>query len=329
METRKLNKYPIRLPKTKNPITTPPDEINLHAIVISCGKRGSGKSVSVFSKLKDLKEQNLADRVYLISPTKHSNYHLAKGLVADEDMYEEMDNSSVDNILAKIEVDAREYEEYLENTELYKLWKKLATSKSVNVDDIDPELLIKLEERGILEMDRPPKWKYHNEPGIFHLVLDDCQSSALFRPGKNNKFLNMLIRHRHVSSRPHFKVGVSLWILCQNYCAQGGLPKSVRENCTQLCMFPVKQRDIIEKVADEMGGEVHKDDFLQAYDYATKDDPHSFLLVDFNPKDKSKVFRKRWDEYIVFSARPLSAVPSAHHRVKGLGGEASASVSQR
>ena len=301
MQTIKTSKYPIRLPKTKNPITTPQDEINLHSIVISVGKRGSGKSVSVFSKLRDLKEQGLADKVYLISPTKHSNYHLVKGIVADEDMYEEMDNGSVDAILVKIEADAQEYEKYLEDCELFKLWKKLSTNHKVRIEDIDPELLIKLEERGIFDMENAPKWKYKNEPGIFHLVLDDCQSSALFRPGKNNKFLNMLIRHRHVSSRPHFKVGVSLWILCQNYCCQGGLPKAVRENCTQLCLFPVKQRDIIEKVAHEMGGEVEKEKFLQAYDYSTQNDPHSFLMVDFNPKDKNKIFRKKWDEYITFS----------------------------
>lgn len=299
METKKLNKYPIIVPKLKQPIITPKDEINLHGIIISVGKRGSGKSVSVFSKIRHLKDQKLADRVYLISPTKHSNYHLAEGLVADEDMYEEMSNESVDDILYKIEQDAQEYEDFLEDTKLYKLWKKLSKSKRFNIDDIDPELLLKLEERSILDMESAPVWKYHNHPGIFHLVLDDCQSSALFRPGKNNRFLNMLIRHRHVSSRPHFKVGLSLWILCQNYCSQGGLPRSVRENCTHLALFPIKQRDMVEQIANEMGGEICSESFKQAYDYATKDDPHSFLLVDFNPKDKTKTFRKNWDEYIM------------------------------
>lgn len=300
IKTEKIKKYEIRIPQTKQPITTPKDELNLHSIVISVGKRGSGKSVSVFSKLRDLKEQNLADRVYLISPTKHSNYHLAQGLVADEDMYEDMTNASVEDILRKVEDDVLEYEQYLEDFELHKMWMKISKNKKLDVDDIDPELLIKLMDRNIFDMKEPPKWKYHNKPGIFHLIMDDCQSSGLFDPGKGNKFLNMAIRHRHVSSRPQFKVGISLWLLVQNYCTNGGLPRALRENCTQLCLFPVKQKEMIEKVADEMGGEVEKEKFMQAYEYATKDDPHSFLLVDFNPKDKNKIFRKRFNEYIMF-----------------------------
>ncbi len=299
MNVQKINKYPIRIPKTKTPITTPEHEINLHGIIISCGKRGSGKSVSVFSKLRDLKEQNLADRIYLISPTKWSNMHLAEGLIDEEDMYENMTNESVQHILQKIEQDAQDYEVFLEQEKLYKLYLQFE-KKKVDIESIPEDLLVKFLDYGIMDMEQPPKWKYYNKPGIFHLVLDDCQSSNMFTPGKGNKFLNMAIRHRHVSSRPDFKVGVSLWLLVQNYSTNGGISKALRENCTQLCLFPVKQLDMVEKIASEMGGEVKTEQFMKAYEYATKDSPHSFLLVDFNPKDRKKIFRKCWDEYIMF-----------------------------
>lgn len=302
MKTQNIQKYPIRLPTVSQPIITPSDEINLHAIVISCGKRGSGKSVSVFSKLRDLKEQNLADRIYLISPTKYSNMHLSEGLIDENDIYEEMSNNSVEAILDKIEQDTQDYERYLRQVALYELWKKLE-KKKIDVESIDPDLLLEFYDLGIMEMDKTPSWKYpkaKNGIGVFHLVLDDCQSSPLFTPGKGNKFLNMAIRHRHVSSRPTFKVGVSLWILVQNYSTNGGISKALRENCTQLCIFPVKQLDMVEKIASEAGGEVKTNQFLEAYHYATKDSPHDFLLVDFNPKDRGKIFRKKWDEYIVF-----------------------------
>lgn len=301
MITEKIDKYEVRVPKQKQPIVTPKDEINLHAIVCTVGKRNSGKSYSVFSKLRDLKEQGLAHRIYLISPTKLSNMHLTQGLIDEDDMYEEMTNASVEAILEKVEQDVREYEDYLSDVELYKLWKKLER-KNVAIDDIDPELLIKLDERGIIDMEHPPVWKYGkpvNGVGVFHMVCDDCQSSPLFVPSTRNKFLNFIIRHRHTSSRPNLKVGISVWMMLQNYsCQAGGVPKAIRENCTQLCIFKIQQRDMVEKIASECG-EIDKDKFMQAYDHATAE-PHNFLMIDFNPKDKNKIFRRNWNEYLLF-----------------------------
>ena len=57
---------------------------------------------------------------------------------------------------------------------------------------------------------------------------------------------------------------------------------------------------MIEKIASECG-EVDKEKFMAAYDYATAED-HSFLLIDFNPKDKKKIFRRNFSEYILFDS---------------------------
>lgn len=301
MKTEVIGKYPIRVPTVKNPIKTPKDEINLHALVGFFGMRGSGKSVSCFSKVRDLKEQGYADRVFLISPTRWSNYELARGLVDDGDQYESMTCASVDDILAKIEQETQEYEEYLENLELYKLWHKLERRR-VPIESIDPDLLLKFDERGIMYMEEPPRWKYPNAKngiGIYHLVVDDAMGSPLFTPSTKNTFLNMLTRHRHVSSRPNLKVGLSVWLLMQAFTAQaGGIPRAIRANLTHICIFPVKQQSALENIADEVG-ECDREQFLKAYKVATSE-PHSFLLIDFNPKDKNRVFRKRWDEYIMF-----------------------------
>jgi len=298
MKVEKINKYNIRVPNVKNPIDTPVDEIKLHTICISVGRRGSGKSVSVFSKVKDLKEQGLCDRCYLISPTKYSNMHLAEGLIDEDDMYEDISLESLNDILRKVEEDAQDYEDYLKKKELYKLWKKLE-KQNVDINDIDPFLLLELDRYGIFDLLEEPQPKYpksKNGVGCFSIIFDDCQAGGMFQ---TKTFMNMALRHRHVSSRPHFKVGVSLWLLVQSYSSHGGLTKALRENCCVLCVFPVKQRDMIEKMAEEMGGEVSKEEFLEAYDYATHNDPHSFLMVDFNPKDKKKIFRKNWNEYII------------------------------
>ena len=40
-----------------------------------------------------------------------------------------------------------------------------------------------------------------------------------------------------------------------------------------------------------------KEDFYNFYNEATKE-PHNFLMIDFNPKERGKHFRKNFDTYL-------------------------------
>jgi hypothetical protein len=296
MKTEKLNKFPIIIPKKKAFIATPPGEIGLHCCAVVCGARGSGKTVAVSSKLHHLKSEGLADRVFLISPTKISNAELWKGLIEEDDMYDEMTNASVATIIEQVELEAKEWFEYEAQLELWKLWKRLLRSKKP-IDEIEPELLIKFMEHGILDMAElgtAPESKYGHRP-VLHLVLDDCQSSALFVPSTKNILMNATIRHRHIGEG----LGISLWFLVQSYSTTSGTPKSLRDNSTILVLFPMKNKNNISKIIEEVGGNISEDDFNQVYEYATKDSPHDFLVIEFAPKDPKFQFRKNWNTVLI------------------------------
>jgi hypothetical protein len=296
MKTEKLNRYPIILPKKKAFITTPDEEIRLHCCAVVCGARGSGKSVAVSSTLHHLKRQGLADRIFLITPTFVSNNEMWKGLVDEEDVFTEMNNSSVEQVIEAVEAEAKEWNEYEKILELWKKWKRLMKS-NVSFDRIDPKLMIEFLEYGIIDMDEnglEPESKYGHRP-VLHLICDDCQSSPLFVPSTKNKLLNATIRHRHLGDG----LGLSMWFLIQNYSTNSGLPLCVRDNATLLVLFPMKNKSKIMKVIDEIGGNIDEDTFHKVYEEATKDDEHNFLTIEFNPNKKKCRFRKCWDELLI------------------------------
>jgi hypothetical protein len=296
MRTEKLKGFEIIVPKKKAFINTPKGEIGLHCCAVVCGARGSGKSVAVSSKLHHLKREGLADRVFLISPTAVSNSEMWNGLINDDDIYTDMTNDSVISVIEQVEIEAKEWQEYENLLRLWKLWKKLTQSKKP-IDEIDPELLIEFFEHGIFELEdlgQEPQSKYGHKP-VCHLVLDDCQSSQLFVPSTKNKLLNATIRHRHIGDG----LGLSMWFLVQSYSTNSGLPKAIRDNSTLLVLFPMKNANNVIKVIEEIGGNIDEETFNKVYEYAIKDDPHDFLVIEFAPKDKKYMFRKNWDEVIL------------------------------
>lgn len=296
MKTEKLNKYPIILPKKKAFIQTPDEEIRLHCCAVVCGARGSGKSVAVSSKLHHLKKQGLADRIFLITPTYISNNEMWKDLVNEEDVYTEMNNSSVEKVIESVEAEAKEWFQYEKQIELWKKWKQLM-KRNKRIENIDPKLMIEFLEYGIIDMEEnglEPTSKYGHRP-VLHLVLDDCQSSRLFIPSTTNKLLNATIRHRHLGDG----LGLSMWFLIQNYSTSSGLPPVVRDNSTILILFPIKNQNKIMKVIDEIGGNIDEKTFNKVYEEAIKDNEHNFLTIEFNPNKKKCRFRKCFDELLI------------------------------
>jgi hypothetical protein len=296
MKTEKLKNAEIVVPKKKAFIKTPDGEIGLHCCAVICGARGSGKSVAVSSKLQHLKKEGLADRIFLISPTAVSNSEMWNGLIEEEDIYTDMTNDSVLKVIEQVELEAKEWLEYEAQLELWKLWKRLLRSKRP-IDEIEPDLLIKFMEHGILDMaelGNEPESKYGHKP-VLHLVLDDCQSSQLFVPSTKNKLLNATIRHRHIGDG----LGLSMWFLVQSYSTNSGLPKAIRDNSTILVLFPMKNGNNVMKIIEEVGGNIDEETFNKVYDYATKDDGHDFLVIEFSPKNKKYTFKKNWNTVLI------------------------------
>eukprot|EP00877_Chromochloris_zofingiensis_P004748 jgi/Chrzof1/14274/Cz08g31260.t1 len=214
--------------------------------------------------------------------------------VGTDDCYILPDNAAITDIIHKLGMEAKDYDNYMQEYLRYKKLRK-ALQSNTPIHALDPCLLLTgLDGNWFTEK---PQYKYGTKP-VFHLVLDDFQGSSLFQPSTKNKLLNFILRPRHAAALQHGgALGCSVWLLCQNYNAQGGgLPKMIRANCTHLCLWRTKDSNTLTKIAEEVAGEVTPDEFYKAYNYAVNQAPHDILLLEF-PKNR---FRRNWDELISF-----------------------------
>ena len=290
-------------PNSRVPIITPDHCFNHHALMVLCGRRGSGKSVFACNYLKMLKSHDKADRIIMVSSTVASNMALLEslGVNLDEDVLDPEDPAVMDKLHDIVDMERDEYVDDLEKIRKWKELQKLLKSK-VPIDDIDDHLLLEFsDELGNLE---EPKLKYGHRPFI-HVFFDDVQGSNLFR---NRKFMNTMIKHRHLSGMPYDPktdkelagaIGISVYIAIQSFKAQGGLQRSVRNNATVLVMIgKTKDKEELQEIYDSVSGEVTYEQFMDGYEYATNK-PHGSFVMDFFPKCSMKRFRCNMDEFLV------------------------------
>ena len=297
VSTKKIKGYEIKPPKKSAfQIETPSDQIRLHTLLVASGKRGGGKSVAVSNLCAKLIEQGVLDRVILISPTYFSNKEIFANLNIDEEEdVLEPEKDVVKTVIQKVEDDKKDYEEFVEKLKKWRMFQKMMKSKKP-INMLDPALLVEFMELGFLdntsETMEKPKWKYkHERPPIIMLIIDDAMGTPLFNP--KSGLVNLCIKHRHVAKG----MGLSTCLLVQSYCAVGGIPRPIRENCTVALFFKCKDDNQIKRIHAEIGADVDVEQFDKMYKFATEQ-PYGFLMVDFHPKEKEQMFRKNFDEYL-------------------------------
>eukprot|EP00966_Prymnesium_polylepis_P190078 4404884-Prymnesium_polylepis.1 len=93
--------------QTSGQCETAPNQIKLPCVMISCGKRQSGKTVSLLEKLP-------FDRIFWVGCSIKSNKELIKRLkIAPEDLFEDTDDVTIiDKIRAEVEKEAQDLEKY-------------------------------------------------------------------------------------------------------------------------------------------------------------------------------------------------------------------------
>jgi len=293
LKTIKDDAYSIKIPKKSAfTIDTPEDQLKLHQLCCISAQRGCGKGVILSSLLQGLKKQNCLDRIFIMSPTIDSNRPIFEPLnINEEDEYHSADPENIQDIIKKCEDEMDEWEDYQEAL----LMHKLLSNPKINVNDIDPELLVKAMELGYLDK---PVSKYGHKP-VLGLIIDDFQGSNLYNANSKNPFINLCLRHRHVAKG----LGLSIFMCVQTYGGAGGVPRIIRQNITSLLLGHQKNTEVIEQIANEIGGQIEKEKFMEVYNTAThNDDPetqnHNFLLIDFNPKSPDKMFRRNLNTYI-------------------------------
>ena len=295
MKLKKIHNddYSVKLPKKSAfMIETPPDQLKLHQLMCICAPRGCGKMIQGSSWFQGLKRQGCMDRIFILSSTIESNREMLEPLgILPEDEYHNGERESIEDIIRKCEEEMDLWEEYQEAMLLY----KLLNDPNVDINRIKPELLLKALEKGYFN--QKPESKYGHRP-VLGLIVDDLQSTNIYSTAPKNPFINLLLRHRHVARG----LGITVCMMIQAMGA-GGLPRIVRQNLTSLLLGSQKNEKVIEQIAEEVGGQIDHDTFMNAYKLATHNDHpdkanHNFLMIDFHAKSPEKMFRRNLDTYI-------------------------------
>ena len=292
MRVKKINKFSTELPKKSAfTIETDLDFPKLHTLCIASGRRGGGKSVAIANLVKKAKDKGYYDKVYLITPTYNSNKEIwAIADIQEEDVYEP-DMNVLKTIISNVEAEKAEWEQFLSRKKLLKQFNK--DIKTTPFDRIGSHNMIDYLENGFFD-ETKVEWKYKVEqPPRLAVIIDDSLGTYLMAR-RTAGLTNLSIRHRHIADG----LGISIFMLVQSYCAQGGVARAIRENCTHLLLFRINDEKQIAKVREESDLPCSEEDWIAMCKYA-HDIPFNFLMLDFVPKTECRRYRSGFDNYII------------------------------
>jgi len=264
---------------------TPEHIPKLHTLMILNGRRNAGKTTAITNYLAILKREKLIDRILVVTPTYESNKKNWEALGIEREDVFEPSKDVLQKIMSIIKAESDEYDTFKHNKKMF----KQITESDLPLHKMNPLLVKLVMDNNGLE----PQYKYDNNevPPRLFLVLDDCLGHPIYLPSAGlTKFVQS---HRH-----HHKIGISVAMLTQTYCTkEAGVARPIRENCTLLCLWKIKDQNQLARIHDEIGNDVSLEDFDRMLEYATKKD-HGFLTVDFVPKKPEYAFRANFDEYL-------------------------------
>jgi hypothetical protein len=277
-----------RIPQAINNVAVPvrkvitpeyPKELfRLHTLAAFFGPRGSGKTNGAVLLAQKYLENGSFTRVYIISPTYHSNPVLETLGAAEDDIYTDLGTivQSITEIVTKIEAEANEFLNELEYAVIY--------NKARRNQHLTASESLKLERESFREpvdMQRPSPL----------ILIDDCSHSQIYSTSRSNPFVNLCLRHRHIGGEGF---GCSIFMLVQNF--KTGVPKPIRQNLQQFFIWRTADRSQLEAMWDEFANLIDLDSFVKLYHMAVDRDRHDFMTVDMNPVlDQVGNFRRNFD----------------------------------
>jgi hypothetical protein len=269
-----------------------------HFLCAVIAPRGYGKGLITTAFLEKLQ---VIDRLIVVSPSASSNKALLdrlKKMLQPEDIYSDVNDITViDKIIASIDQERDDLEEYLEKKKRYDRLMKGLRNESPMFRVSDDDLLASFDGHRF----KPPSHKWGGRRPCICVWFDDIFGSQLMLGRGARKISELCIKHRHMGQlREGGALGCSLIFNMQAYkSAQGGLPKALRGNLTLLMIGRMKSERDLDAVAEEVAGEVSKEVFFRVFAQAT-DRPHSFLVIDMHPKkEHPSQFRRGLDTFIV------------------------------
>ena len=267
--------------------------------------RFTGKTflVSKFLKQAQGRKKPTFNKIYIITPSFKSNEAYFKDYINEENVYEPT-RDSIDEVIAAVEAEREEWEDYLAQVETYKEFKKSMKDKN-DINLVDDDLMLRFDNYGFLDGHKP-KWKYEHhgsiEPPKSLLIMDDVlgskaisQSSGLTKIATLNRHIAPLKEDYNGRSA----CGLAVIILSQSYRLVGGISRTLRENLSLFTVFLNRQPKQMEAIEDEIGSSVDIEKFRVAYKYATNEKFGS-LTTDLKPFCECLTFRTKLNKAIIF-----------------------------
>ena len=132
------------------------------------------------------------------------------------------------------------------------------------------------------------------------LLIDDMSHSDIYSTSRNNPFINLCLRHRHVNNGK----GITIMMAAQTFLT--GLPKALRQNVTQLFIWPTKDETQLMAIYHEVANLVDKENFMVSCIKKQHEHLIAFLTIDNNPPHPSLQFRKNFNTFLIPSKHNLT-----------------------
>eukprot|EP00899_Mesostigma_viride_P005072 jgi/Mesvir1/14566/Mv26243-RA.1 len=247
--------------------------------------RGTGKTTSAINMLKAYFDAHSFDKLYLISgsATTEPKYKLLPTPAMSMETYTDSDFNVM---VADIKKDLTGYEEYQRDMAVWEKFKKDFLDGDKSEDDMDLNMYLTLDRLQFKE----PETRFRYGPPSSVILIDDMAGSKLYRSDSKGPVSSFAFKHRHLLT--------SMVFVNQSFTS-AGVPRSVRANVSFLVLFRTKDRRASRQIAEESAGHTSPEDFLELWEFATKDSPHDFLAVDNDEPSDERRYRKNFDTYLV------------------------------
>lgn len=260
----------------------PPDPYSggfQHFIGCFVGRPRSGKTWMAAQYAHQLQHEGKINKIYLVSPTAHSNGHLWFDYLGinPQDAFVAIDEAprAFEECINRIRSD---HNRYVMNLEHWNAYRRFTKGKPLT--DREMRLLEGYNGRPPLEeLDQPSPL----------IILDDLQASSLLN-ANNRVFTSTILRHRHIASNP--RQGVSLMILTQTL--RGGLPRTLRSCVNLWCVWRTEDTTQKKDLFQEVAGVIKWQPFVRMIEFATSGEDFPYLVID-TAAPKGQTFKRKLD----------------------------------
>jgi hypothetical protein len=284
-----INNMPILIKKKNVPQSTNQSLPLMFNTQLYIGSKGTGKTYKLVQLLKLYEDSKIKDndgieyeiRTIVIAPTINSGanevYKSLKSIDFENDVHLEYNDELLLKILDDIKKKDDEFNEYINYKKLFNKFKKIKNIKKLNDDELEI-----LEQNEFMD---PDDVFAEVKPKVIFLILDDLVGSGAFSKKSKSVLSNLVIKHRHLKS--------NLIFTTQSFKA---IPSIIRTNIDIYAIFKSSSYDqTLNKIYDDISGFVKKDDFIQLYEYATKQKNDCLTIINNSMAKSGTLFYKNWD----------------------------------